>query len=413
MTALPGAFWRLYASGTTSNLADGIGRTALPLLGATYTRNPILVSGLISFAFLPWLLFALPSGALVDRTDRRVALACANLVRAAAVGALAVFVLTGTGSIVVVYVASFMIGLAETVYDSATRAILPQVIGTSGLDRANGLITVEETLGQTFVGAPLGSALFALTATLPFALDAGGFAIAALILLTLRGNYRPVREERLGSIRADVAIGVRWLLSHRFLRELTAVSAVSALCGSMISGVLVLYTLETLHLPAGDFGLVLLAAGAGGLLGGATTDRLARRFGRGSVLVFGGILTGLTTIAMGLTHNGYVGAIAFGLSGVGVMFWNVLTMSLRQSLIPQHLFGRVQGGYRTVVWGCMPLGALIGGVIARVVSIPAVLVVAGVGLTATGVWLVRVVIVHREVFTGENVPVELSPSGVS
>src|SRR6476646_11480460 len=99
MMSLPSRFWRFYASSATSNRADGIGRTALPLLGATYTRNPVLISGLVSFAFLPWLLFALPSGALVDRTDRRVALAAANLVRAVTVGALALFVLTGTGSI--------------------------------------------------------------------------------------------------------------------------------------------------------------------------------------------------------------------------------------------------------------------------------------------------------------------------
>jgi MFS family permease len=411
VTLLTAQFWRLYASSTVSNLADGIGRTALPLLGATYTRNPILISGLVSFAFLPWLLFALPSGALVDRTDRRIALATANLVRAVTVGALALFVLTDTGSIGIVYVAAFLVGLAETVYDSASRAILPQVIDPRGLDRANGLLTVEETLGQTFVGAPLGSALFALTATLPFLLDAGGFAVAALVLLTLRGRYRPVRDDKPGSMRTEVREGVTWLVHHRFLRELTAVSGVSALCGSMISGVLVLYVLETLHLPAGDFGYVLLAAGAGGVLGGLTADPLARRIGRGPVLVVGGLLTGVTTIAMGCTHNGYLGAIAFGLSGAGVMFWNVLTMSLRQSLIPQYLFGRVQGAYRTVVWGCMPLGAILGGVIARTVSIPAVLIVAGAGLTGTGLWLIRVVIAHRALIAGDQVPASLSPAG--
>src|SRR6476620_5573126 len=136
--ALDRRFWRFYAGSATSNLADGIGRTALPLLAASYTRSPVLISGLVSFAFLPWLLFALPSGALVDRTDRRVALAMATLARAVTVGALAVFVLTDTGSIGVIYVAAFLVGLAETVYDSASRAILPQVIDPSGLDRANG-----------------------------------------------------------------------------------------------------------------------------------------------------------------------------------------------------------------------------------------------------------------------------------
>jgi predicted MFS family arabinose efflux permease len=254
--------------------------------------------------------------------------------------------------------------------------------------------------------------LFAAAVSLPFALDAGGFALAALLVLTLRGAYRPVRNEQPGTIAQEMRAGVRWLVRHPFLRELTAVSGVSALCGSMISGVLVLYVLETLHLPAGDFGFVLLAGGVGGLLGGVLSAPVAQRFGRGPVLVVGGVLTGVTTAAMGFTSNGYVGATAFGISAIGVMFWNVLTMSLRQALIPHYLFGRVQGAYRTLVWGCIPVGALVGGLIANAASISAVLVVAGVGLTGTGLWLVRVVIVHRDVLADVDVTsTELSASG--
>ena len=155
--------------------------------------------------------------------------------------------------------------------------------------------------------------------------------------------------------------------------------------------------LETLHLPAGDFGFVVLAAGAGGLLGGLATTRLAARFGRGTVLMVGGVLEGVATIGMGSVSNGYLGAIAFAVSAFGVMTWNVLTMSLRQALIPHHLFGRVQGAYRTLVWGAIPVGALLGGVLAGATSIPAALVVAGVGMTGTGLWLIRLVIVHRAV----------------
>src|SRR3954470_16691559 len=117
MMALDRKFWRLYVSSATSNLADGIGRTALPLLAASYTRDPVLVSGLTSFAFLPWLLFALPSGALVDRVDRRYAMSAANALRALALGALAVLTALGSGSVVVLYVVAFLLGTAETVYD--------------------------------------------------------------------------------------------------------------------------------------------------------------------------------------------------------------------------------------------------------------------------------------------------------
>ncbi len=377
-------------------MADGIGRTALPLLAAAYTRNPILISGMVSFAFLPWLLFALPSGALVDRVDRRYAMAAANAVRAVAMAALGVLVVTHTAGIVVLYVVAFVLGVAETVYDCATRAILPQVVGTQDLDRANSLLTVEETLGQTFLGAPVGSALFAAALALPLFLNASGFAVAALLLLALRGSFRTQRTAAPTSIRGDIADGVRWLRGHAFLRGLTLISAGTCFAQNLANGVLVLYVLEVLHLPAGDFGVVLFVAGIGGLLGGVCANALARRFGRGPVLVAGAVISGAAPIAMGFTSNGFVGAALFSIAGFGVMLWNVITMSLRQALIPHALFGRVQGAYRTVVWGAIPLGAVTGGALAHAFGISAVFVIAGLAMLAMAVLLARVVRTHRD-----------------
>jgi MFS family permease len=396
MTGLSARFWRLYASSATSNLADGIGRTALPLIAASFTRNPVLISGLVSFAFLPWLLFALPSGALVDRIDRRYAMATANAVRAASVGVLALVVLVGTANIAIVYVVAFALGMAETMYDSATRALLPQVVAKPDLDRANGFLTVEETLGQTFLGAPVGSWLFTVAISVPLIVNAGGFAVAALIVLTLRGTFRPARVGEPTTIRRDIGIGVRWLAQHRFLRGLTALSATTSLIQSMCNGVFVLYVLEELRLPPGDFGYVLIGAGVGAIVGGVSTPPLARLLGRGVMLTGGAAVSGLATAAMGFVRNGYLGALCFAFVAGGVMTWNVLTMSLRQSLIPEHLFGRVQGAYRTLVWGAIPIGAVAGGVLADLIGIRPVFVLAGVGLLACTVWLARLVITHAD-----------------
>ncbi|MGH8861919.1 MAG: MFS transporter [Jatrophihabitantaceae bacterium] len=411
--ALAPRFWRLYASSATSNLADGVGRTAFPLLGATYTRNPVLISGLVTFAFLPWLLFALPSGALVDRVDRRYAMSAANAVRAVTSAALAVLVLADTATIGVIYVASFLLGLAETVYDSASRAILPQVVANVDLDRANGLLTVEETLGQTFLGAPIGSAIFAVALSLPLIVNASGFAVAALLVLTLRGSYRAMRVEAPTSIRADMRDGVRWLARHRFLRSLTMLSASSALFGAMTNGVFVLYVLDELRLPAGDFGFVLLGAGVGGLIGGLLAPPLARRFARGPILVWATLGTAVATGAMGLTRNGYLGSVLFGVAGLSVMIWNVLTMSLRQALIPHHLFGRVQGAYRTLVWGAIPVGALAGGVLAAHVGVRAVLVIDGVLSLGTTLVLAVVVRGHRDLLARGHATAAESPLPVA
>ena len=396
MTGLGSRFWRLYASSATSNLADGVGRAAVPLIGASFTRDPLALSALVTFAFLPWLLFALPSGVLVDRMDRRYAMSAANAMRAVAMGTLALLVLTGRGGIAALYVVAFALGLAETVYDSATRALLPQVVRGDQLDRANSLLTVEETRGQAFLVGPFGSALFAVAVSLPLLFNASGFVVAALLVLTLRGRFRPLRVAQPVSVRRDIADGVRWLARHRLLRGLTLISASTALIQTMAQGVLVLYVLQVLRLPSGDYGYVLLAAGAGALIGGVATPQLVRWFGRGPVLTLGAVVAGLPPVLMAFTRNGYVAAVLFAITAAGVMTWNVITMSLRQALIPQEMFGRVQGAYRTLVWGAIPIGGLAGGVLAGVIGVPSVFAVSGSGLLLCALWLHVVVRRHRD-----------------
>jgi MFS family permease len=411
MTALGHRFWRMYGATASSDLADGIGRTALPLAAASYTRDPVIVSGLLTFAFLPWLLFALPSGALVDRTDRRYAMAVANLVRALAVGVLSLLLVLHVGNVAVLYVVAFVLGAAETVYDSAVRALLPQVVARQQLDRANSLVTVEEALGQTFLGAPLGSALFAVAAALPFLLNGIGFLIAVGLILSMRGgSYRPRRVGRT-SVRTDMAEGVRWLRGHRLLRGLTLISAGTAFAQTIGSGVLVLYVLEVLHLPPADFGLILVAGGIGGILGALATPRLARRFGRRAVLVVGGMVDAIAIAALAATDNGFLAAALFGLVSAGVMTWNVLTMSLRQALIPEALFGRVQGAYRTLVWGVIPLGSLAGGVLADHFGLRAVFVIAGALLFAFACALA--VLLHRHEDELADLPDDVTPRSES
>jgi MFS family permease len=380
VTGLGARFWRMYASSATSNLADGIGRTALPLLAASFTRDPVLVAGLTTFAYLPWMLFALVSGVLVDRVDRRYAMSVANAVRALSMGALVVLTAVHAGSVVALYVVAFLMGTAETVYDSATRALLPQVVGRRDLDRANSLLTVEETLGQGFLGSPAGSALFAVAAALPLVLSSAGFAVAALLILAVRGGYRPARAAERTSVARDVGDGVRWLVRHRLLRGLSLISAATAFTQSMTSGVLVLYVLEVLRLPSSGFGLVVLAGGAGALLSGVLTPVLTRFLGRGPMLTGGAVLSAVSMGLLGLVDDAVLACGLVGLSAAGIMVWNVLTMSLRQSLIPEDMFGRVQGAYRTLVWGGIALGSLVGGVVAQAIGIAHVFLVSGAGL---------------------------------
>jgi predicted MFS family arabinose efflux permease len=272
---------------------------------------------------------------------------------------------------------AFVLGTAETVYDSAVRGLLPRLVERRDLDHANSLLTVEETLGQTFLGALAGSALFAVAIGLPFVLNAAGFVLAVVLLGTVRGSYRPPRDAPPGRLHTEILDGVRWLRRHALLRGLTLISATTACAQTMASALLVLYALEVLQLPASHFGLLVMAAGAGAVVGGLATPPLARRFGRPVVLTVGSFVAALGLAGMGTTSNGFVAGALFAVCSAGIMVWNVLTMSLRQGLIPEQLFGRVQGAYRTLVWGAIPLGALLGGALAGPLGLHGVFLLAG------------------------------------
>jgi MFS family permease len=243
--------------------------------------------------------------------------------------------------------------------------------------------------------------LFALAVAAPLLTTAGGFALAAVLVVGVAGAHRPVRPDGpRTTIRRDVAEGVGWLWRHRFLRGLTLVSASTSFTQSMTTGVLVLYALDTLRIGEAGYGLLLTAAGVGAVVGGLTAAPLARAVGRTATLVAGSVLAAVTLGALAFTDDGLVAGVLFAAGTAGVLFWNVLTMSLRQALIPEELFGRVQGGYRTLVWGGIPLGALVGGVLADAASVPTVFAVAGAAeLVLSGV-LWRLLAVHRELVAG-------------
>jgi len=401
-------FWRLLMASVVSNLGDGIVRTAIPLLAITLTRDPVLVGALTSLAFLPWLLFAIPAGALVDRMDRRRAMSIANFIRAGVVAGLAVAIAVDQVSLVVLYVVTFVLGIAETVYDGAARAILPQVVRRDQLDRANGPLASAEIVTQAFLAAPVGSLLFAWLVIAPFVTSAVGYLLAALLVLSLVGNLRPVRDgqEQDGSttIRADIGEGLRWLRGHDLLRGLAVISGLTAAAHTMADGLLVLYVVDTLDIPESAFGLFLVSAGVGGLLGGLSAAWVAKRIGRIATLVLSALITAAANIGMGLSSAAWAGAVLFGTVALAISLWNVLVMSLRQALIPEQLFGRVQGAYRTLVWGLIPVGALVGGVVAGLTSVPATFVISGILQILLATMCLRLFLRHRAQIETAHLP---------
>ncbi|WP_091512241.1 MFS transporter [Amycolatopsis sacchari] len=357
--------WWLLGSAGAGNLADGIGKVAFPLLATTITRDPVQIGALSATQFVPWLLLGTVAGALVDRVDRRRAMLLANAARAVLVLGTAVLLWSGALSIWLIYLVALLLGAAETVAESAVNAVIPAVAEGGRLEQANSRFQAAEILGQTFLGGPLGSATFALFATLPFLLSSAGFAIAAALLLGMAGSYRPRAPANPTRLRTDLADGLRWLARNPLLLRLVLVAGLISVTSELAQAQLVLYALEDLRLSEAAFGVFSFVGGLGGLAGAAAAPWLVRRTGRTSVLVGGILAGGLGFLAMGLIRHSVAAAVCFGVFAAAVVAVNVVLATARHALVPGELLGRVLGAWRTVVWGAVPVGALLGGALTR------------------------------------------------
>jgi len=374
-------YWTLWSASTLSNLADGILKVAVPLVALQFTRSPTLIAGL-AFAFtLPWLIFALTAGALADRMDRRRLMLAANTVRAVVVGALTLATALGAGSIWMLYALAFCVGTAETVYDTSSQSILPQLVASDALPRANGRLFAAELTANEFVGPPLGGFLVAAGAAIAFGAPVGLWLLAIAVLLLVRGRFA-VDHPRTTTIRTDIAEGLRFLWGNVVLRVLAIMVGVMNFASSAAFTVLVLFAVgpaSPMKLTGSGYGVLLTASAAGTVLGtflAELTERLVGR-ARSLVLSIGGIV--LTVAAPAFTTNPVLIGCAFFLGGITVSIWNVITVSLRQRITPPRLLGRLNSAYRLLAWGTMPLGAAVGGAIAQLFGLEAVFVVMGAG----------------------------------
>jgi MFS family permease len=356
-------YWRLWLASTISNLGDGVTLAAMPLLAATLTRSPSKVALVTLFVTLPWLFFALIGGALADRFDRRVLMGVADLFRMVAIGGVGVAVLADAESLALLCVISFLLGSAECVFDNASQAILPMLVERDGLEKANGRLYSAEIVTNEFAGPPLGAALFAAAASVPFLFDAASFGIAALLVLTLRGVFRPQRTVAT-TIRSDIAEGVRWLRDHTLLRTLALVLGVMNLFGTAMFSIMVLYALEVLKLSGTGYGLLLTAGAIGGLIGSFVGSWLSARLGAGTTLLVAAAIFGLAALVPALWANTIAVGVAFAISAAFATIWNIITVSMRQTIVPEELLGRVNSAYRLLGWGTMPIGAAVGGLLA-------------------------------------------------
>jgi MFS family permease len=363
LAGLDATYWRLWSAVASSNLGDGLVSLALPWLASLLTRDPLAISGVALATRLPWLVFSLQAGALSDRFDRRRLMALANSVRAVIALAVSAAVVLEVASLPLLYAAAFGLGMCEVVFDNTSQALLPAVVPRERLERANGNLMGAQMVVQDFVARPIAGAMVGFSLSLPFAIDGLTAAVSAALVLSIRGSFRaPVTPGvAVPRMRTQIADGLRWLWRHRLLRTLALALGLMNGVGAAMMATFVLYVQEILGLDGLGFGLLLATGSVGGLLGSILAPALTVRLGSARSLLLSVMVPIAGSAAIAVTSLPAVAALAFAAYSFTAVTWNVVTVSLRQVLIPDPLLGRVNSVYRFFGWGMMPIGTLLGG----------------------------------------------------
>jgi MFS family permease len=378
-------YHKLWSSSAVSNLADGVFVVALPLIAVRLTDSPMLIAGVSLAGRLPWLDFVLFAGALADRLDRRVTMRNVQLVRVAVVGLMAGLALADSLSLPVLYVAAFVLGVGETLFDTAAQSIMPSIVSKDLLSRANGRLYAVELTMNAFVGPPLGGLLVAVS--IPFALGSSalGYGLAAVGLALIVGSFKPRPNGPRQSIVRDIREGFAFLWRVRVLRTLALMVAIGNLTNTAVVAVFVLFAVAPgpMGLDEVGYGLLITAMAVGGLIGSVAEERVEARIGRSAVLLVTVAVGGSMTLIPVVTAQPLVIAAGMVAMGAGFMMWNIITVSLRQRITPDHLLGRLNATYRLFAWGVMPIGALLGGLVAELFGIRAVFLVSSLVMLST------------------------------
>ena len=409
-------FNRLFGASAISNLADGILATAAPLLAISLTKDPVLISMLSAMVMLPWLLFAIPIGLIVDRVDKRLLVTLTNSLRFIIAGLLALSISTDTVTIYWLLLAAFLIGTCEVATDTAAQSLIPVLLEKKHFERANSRLNIAETVIQNFIGAPLSGFLYATAIVLPFMLNSLGFLVAAIFVFLIPAHLihqssdtqeKPTEPK---SFIADIKFGLKYLWNDRDLRGLVIVTTSLGFLYSLSTSTTILFLTETLDLPPKYFGVLMAAAGSGAIISSFVTPLISKKFGRGNVLALAIFISSFSVLLEAFSPNYWFFGVVGFFSSFFITNWNILLMSCYQVLIPKELYGRIHGARRTFVWGMMPLGAFLGGVLAHT-GLRTPLLVGGTAATVISLSSARLIKGigdktsqgdHSEVIEGQN-----------
>lgn len=353
----------LFTAGALTNLGDGLIVLALPWLATLMTRDPFAIGAVAAAGRLPWLLFALPAGVIIDRSDQRKLIARADLLRAGIVFTILMLAMANPTPAAVWVLAglAFLLGSAEVLRDSAAQTILPSLVQPHELEAANGQLWSTEQLTGQFIGPPLAGMLIALGIGVPFGIDVAVLLMAAGLVWLITLTPQPVDLK--DSFGKALVEGIAFMRRDRVLLRLAVVLGVANFLATATITIQVLFAQEVLTLSSVEYGMVLSVAAVGAITGSLAAPHITAVLGLQPCLFLSIATWAIADAVIGLSSSGIVMALALFVTMAAAMLWNVITVSWRQRRIPPALLGRVNSIYRFFGWGSMPLGALVGGVI--------------------------------------------------
>ena len=381
-------FMKLWTGQTISQLGDEVTQLAIPLVAAlTLEVSPFEFGLLAVLQFLPFILLTIPAGVWVDRMRRRPILIGANVGRAVLLTSIPVAFLAGWLTLWQLYVVAFAVGCLEVFFDVAYQSYLPSVVERDRLVEGNAKLELSVS-ATSFIGPGVAGFLAELVRpAIAIFFDAASYVGSILLLLLIRRPETPpeAHDPATGprpSMRQEAAEGLRYVLGHRYLRYIAACTGTLNLFGNIGGAILLLYVVQELGLTAGTIGIVLAIGNLGVLAGALLSERVGRRIGVGPTIVWSAFFSSFALIAVAvaprdapvpfLIAGGFIGSVT-------AVIYNVNQVSLRQAITPDRMLGRMNATMRFIVWGTIPIGALVGGVLGGVIGLQATIWVGAVG----------------------------------
>jgi len=392
------SFRWLLASSWVTNVGDGIALAAGPLLVASQTHNAILVAlaGLLQRA--PWLVLGLYAGAIADRVDRRVLVMLSDAVRAGVVAMLCVVIATGRVDIALVLVAMFLLGVTEVFADTTSATLLPMLVERADLGLGNARFQASFLVANQIVGPPLGAFLFAAGMVWPFVVQVVCVALGVVLVARIATPKGGVRGAADSHVTRDIVEGVRWLVHNAAVRTLALVILAFNVTWGAGWSVLVLYSLDHLHMRDIGFGLLTSAAAVGGLVGTSSYGWIERHVALSTVMRVCLLLEVLTHLSLALTTSGTVAIAIMVVFGAYAFVWGTVSQTVRQRVTPTELQGRVGSVYLVALFGGLVIGQALGGWLAETwgLTAPFWFAFVGSGLTLVLVWRQLANIAHAQ-----------------